>query len=144
IARFVRAGQPRTLCPASPNRDPERFAAAFVDVPVRELDWPLVAELTREVERRLGKALEGEHGFVLRKGEPELAAHAQLALSLEEGRVAVRRLDPVGGRPGGENIAVHVRVPASVQAVLADGVPLRAVRMSEGFVRLEGGHYEVE
>ncbi len=144
IAAFVRAGQPRTLCPASPNRDPEGFAAAFQDVPVRELDWPLVAELSREVERRLGKALEAEHGLVLKKGEPELAAHAQLALALEGGQVAVRRLDPAGGRGSDGTIAQHVRVPAAVQNALKDGVPLRAVRLSEGFVRLEGGHYEVE
>lgn len=144
IAAFVRAGQPRTLCPASPNRHPERFAAAFADVAVRELDWPLVAELARDVERRLGKALEAEHGFVLKKGEPELAAHAQLALGLEDGQVTVRRLDPVGGRAGDGSVAQHVRVPAAVLNVLRDGVPLRAVRLSEGFVRLEGGHYEVE
>lgn len=140
IADFVRAGQGRTLCPASPNRDAAAFAGAFEDVPVRALDWPLVAELGRDVERRLGKALEAEHGFVLEKGAPELPAHAQLALTHEGGAVAVRRADA----PPGPSIARQVRAPAAVTNVLRDGVPLRGVRLSEGFVRLEGGHYEVE
>jgi hypothetical protein len=139
IAAFVRAGQPRVLCPGSPGRDPEGFARAFEDVSVRSLDWPLVAHLSREVEKKLGKSLEAEHGFVLRKGEPELEAHAQVELSLEKGDIVVRRVGQ-----GGPSIAQHVRVPAAIQRALEDGVTLRGVRLSEGFVRLEGGHYEVE
>lgn len=142
IAEFARAGQSRTLCPGSPSRDPEAFARAFDDVEVRRLDWPLVAELAREVERKLGKALEGEHGFVLKKGEPELLAHAQVELGYEREKVVVRRI--FDGVTGKVTIAQHVRVPAAVVNVLKDGVPLRGVRLSEGFVRLEGGHYEVE
>jgi hypothetical protein len=152
IEAYIRANQPRVRCPASPGRDPAAFAAAFVDVPVRALDWPLVAALARDVERRLGKALEAAHGFVLRKGEPELPAHAQVLLGVVEGKVTVRRLQP-DQHPDqgpdrrddpGASIAQHVRVPAAVVRVLEAGVPLRGVRLSEGFVRLEGGHYEVE
>lgn len=142
IAAFARAGQIRTLCPGSPSRDPEAFARAFDDVEVRKLDWPLVAELAREVEKKLGKALEAEHGFVLKKGEPELLAHAQLELGYEREKVVVRRI--FDGVIVKGNIAQHVRAPAAVVNVLKDGVPLRGVRLSEGFVRLEGGHYEVE
>lgn len=142
IAAFIRDGQPRVLCPSSPGRDPEKFAAAFEDVPARALDWPLVAELSRELEKKLGKALEGEHGFVLKKGEPELLAHAQLELAFERGKVVIRRFDMDEQTKGG--IAQHVRVPTSVVNALEKGVRLRGVRLSEGFVRLEGGHYEVE
>lgn len=140
IAAFARAGQVRTLCPGAPTRDPEAFARAFDDVEVRALDWPLVAELSREVERRLGKALEAEHGFVLKKGEPELLAHAQVELGFERDKVVVRRLESAGKG----SIAQQVRAPAAVVNVLKEGIPLRGVRLSEGFVRLEGGHYEVE
>lgn len=142
IAAFIREGQPRVLCPNAPGREPEAFARAFEDVPVRSLDWPLVAELSRELEKKLGKALEGELGFVLKKGEPELLAHAQLELGWERGKPVVRRFD-VDEQPKG-GIAQHVRVPAAVSNALEKGVRLRGVRLTEGFVRLEGGHYEVE
>src|SRR5688572_712938 len=33
-----------------------RPGRAFEDVPVRALDWPLVAELSKELEKKLGQA----------------------------------------------------------------------------------------
>lgn len=128
------------LCPRSPARDPERIAAAFLDVPVRALGWPLVAELEDEVRRRLGaRALEREHGFVLAKGAPELEAHAALELRMSGEEVEVHR---AGWREPA--LARGVQLPVSVRRVLADGILLRGVRMDEGYVRLKGGHYELE
>ncbi len=141
IAEWVRAHPTPVPCPASPLSDPVAFASAFQDVSVRSLDWPLVAELPPQVEKRLGKALEAEHGFVLRKGEPALDPHAQLELRLVNDEVVVRR----PGAPPKETIGTRVRVPIAVRRALEKDVAvLRAVRIHEGFVRLEGGHYEVE
>ena len=55
--------------------------------------------------------------------------------------VVVRR----PGAPPREAIGARVRVPIAVRRALEKDVTvLRAVRIHEGFVRLEGGHYEVE
>lgn len=141
LAAWARAGRERALCPRTPFVDPDAFASAFEDVAVRSLGWPLVAELGKDLERRLGaKALEAEHGFVLRKGEPPLDAHAQVELRWHAGRVVVRR----PGEPGRASIAAELRLSPAVTKVLEQGVLLRGVRLGEGFMRLEGGHYEVE
>ncbi len=143
LAEFLSRSRMAQRCPRSPARDPDRLAAAFPEVPVRALAWPLVAALDPEVRRRIGaKALEKEHGFVLREDLEELEAHVTLELSAsgeapEDVTIGLAGQDapPVGQ---------DVRLPVAVRRVLAEGVRLRAVRMDEAYVRRPGGHYEVE
>lgn len=143
LARFVAAGR-NLRCPASPGRDPAAFAAAFEDVRVRELEWPLVAELPAEVRARLGdEALTGEHGFVLAKGQPDLDAHAPLELRAgPEGQVEVRPVSPEGLR--NPSIARQVRVAPGVAAVLRQGLRLRGVRIEEAWVKLGEDDFDRE
>ena len=140
IAAYVSRPHARsTRCPISPARDPARFAAAFAEVGVTELDWPLVAELSPDVARRIGaKALEQEHGFSLEKGEQELEDHAALELASVDGEVQVRRAGQQGA------FGRDLRIPIAVRRVLDEGVLLRAVRIDEGYVRRKGGHYDLE
>lgn len=141
LARWAARGRNRR-CPGSPARDPAAFAAAFQDVPVRDLDWPLVAELSPELRARLGEpALAAEHGFVLKKGQPDLDAHAPLELrAAGGGEVEVRRADA----PGGGSIARQVRLPERVRAALREGTRLRGVRIEEAWVKLGEDDYDRE
>lgn len=143
LARFVAAGR-NLRCPASPGRDPAAFAEAFADVRVRELDWPLVAELPAAVKEQLGEAaLTGEHGFVLKKGQPDLDAHAPLELRAgPAGEVEVRPASVEGIRSPA--IARQVRVPDGVAALLRGGLRLRGVRIEEAWVKLGEDDYDRE
>jgi len=145
IAAFVAGGQRSRLCPLSPARDPDRLAGAFADVPVRSLGWPLAAELDPRLRERLGEeGLEGEHGFVLKKGQPDMDAHAPLELrATRGGRLEVRPVHDAESRRR-PSVGKHVRVPGGVEEVLREGVRLRGVRIEEGYVRLGEGDYEVE
>ncbi|RMG11448.1 MAG: hypothetical protein D6731_15625 [Planctomycetota bacterium] len=140
LASFAARSPRRGRCPRSPARDPAAFAAAFVDAPVRSLEWPLVAEATSALRKALGaKAVEAEHGFVPRDEDMAFGLHDSLELTWERGSIAVRR---AGER--GSSLAREVRVPRSVERVLRDGHLLRAVRMQEGYARRKGGHYVLE
>jgi hypothetical protein len=143
LSRFVAAGR-NLRCPASPARDPAAFAAAFARVTVRDLQWPLVAELSPALRAELGEAaLAAEHGFVLLKGQPDLDAHAPLELRAgAKGGVEVRPATPEGLRGG--SIARQVRVAPAVEGVLRRGVRLRAVRIEEAWVKLAEGEFDRE
>ncbi|MEZ6187592.1 MAG: hypothetical protein R3F62_21605 [Planctomycetota bacterium] len=142
IAEFLSRGHKNRLCPVSPARDPERMAATFEPVDVRVLGWSLSAELAPEHVKTLGTALTDEHGFVKKKKVPELDRHAQLELrDLETGTtVRLTGPEPVYTR----ELAKLLRIPAAVRKVLATGARLRATRVGEDYLRLKGGHYEVE
>lgn len=141
MATFVHSGDRARRCPASPARDPQAFAAAFEEVTVRSLGWPLVAEQTRELTKLLGtKALEAEHAFVLKKGLPDLETHEALELSMLRGKPAIRK----AGERGTGSLASEMRLPVAVKRVLEAGYMLRAVRMQEAYARRAGGHYELE
>jgi hypothetical protein len=141
LGRFVRSGARARRCPVSPARDAEGFAAAFEELPVRALGWPLVAEMTPALRKRIGaKALEAEHGFVLRRGVGDLDPHESIELCLLRGEPAIRK----PGQTGGTSLAAEVIIPAAVRRVLDAGVLVRGVRMQEAYARRKGGHYELE
>lgn len=149
IAAFVGEDPLARRCPLSPARDPHALAAIFKDVSVRALGWPVVLEMTPPLEKKLGAAvLEAEHGFVLKKGQPELAPHEPVELrALPSGEVEVRRAEETPTPPSRErSIARFVRLPARVEKVLGEGFRLRGVRIEEGYVKLPelDGRYEVE
>lgn len=143
LARYVGGGR-NARCPISPGSDPGGYAAAFKDVRVRDLDWPLLAELSPALKERLGKAaLAAEYGFVLKKGQPDLDAHAPLELRLKDGEVEVRPATPEGLRGG--NIARQVRVGREVVAALREGgTRLRGVRIEEAWVKLGADEFDRE
>ena len=142
LGRFIVAGR-NARCPISPGRDPAAFAAAFKDVRVRDLEWPLLAELSPPVKERLGpEALAAEYGFVLKKGQPDLDAHAPLELRLKDGQVEVRTATPEGMRE--PSIARQVRVGPEVVAVLREGTRLRGVRIEEAWVKLGEDEFDRE
>lgn len=141
IADYVSGGAKAQACPSSLAREPEKLAEALAPVPVLELGWPLAAELTAEVRKQIGKkALEGEHGFFLAKGQADLDAHAPLELRAAGDAVEVR----VATALDGPSVAGDVRIPIALKRVLDAGVRVRAVRISEEYVRLTGGHYDLE
>ncbi|MCA8920675.1 MAG: hypothetical protein KDD82_02630 [Planctomycetes bacterium] len=142
IAAFVAQGEKNRFCPISPARDPARMAQCFGEVDVRELGWTLSAELAPSLVKTLGTALTDEHGFVLKKGLGELERHAVIELRELKRGTSIRLAD-ADAKPSGE-LAQQLRIPAAVQKVLASGSRLRATRVGEDYVRLKGGHYEVE
>lgn len=140
LAAFVAGGRRAQLCPRSPARHPQGFAAAFRSTPVRSLGWPLVAEMSPELQKQIGaKALEQEHSFVLKKGQEDLEAHAALELRARGETLEVRRAGTKG-----KSIASEVRVSASIRRALDEGVALRGMRMEEAYSRRKGGHYVLE
>jgi hypothetical protein len=141
IAAFIGQGTKAQACPASLAGNPQAVAAAFHDVSVLGLGWPLAAELSADARKAAGKkALEGEHGFFLKKGLGDLHAHAPLELRARGQTVEVRLASDLDG----PSIAQDVRIPVALLRVLQDGVRVRAVRISEEYVRLKGGHYDLE
>jgi len=142
IAEHLAQGDKNRFCPISPARDPHAMARVFQPLDVRELGWTLSAELDPRLLKTLGSALTDEHGFVLKKGLGELERHAVLELRDLKRGTTIRLADPEA-KPSGE-LAQQLRIPAAVKKVLASGARLRATRVGEDYVRLKGGHYEVE
>ncbi|MGE0709010.1 MAG: hypothetical protein AB7N76_23370 [Planctomycetota bacterium] len=139
IASFVRGRGRGSQCPASPAAAPEALAAAFADVSVRALGWPLVAELDEPLRARLGEALTAEQAFVLRKGEA-VEEHAQLELRW---RKAGAWLADLAG-DGKSKLGTGLVLAPAIEELLAEGIRLRGVRVGEAYTRREGGHYELE
>ena len=138
IAEFVGGRGRNALCPVSPAADPLGFAAKFTPVTVRELGWQLAADLEPELRERLGDALSAEQGFVLPRGET-LEEHATFELRRKRGKVVLVLLDG-DDTPVGTKLALDERI----EALVHEGVLLRAIRVGESYVRREGGHYDLE